>query len=113
MSRTKTFFIGNNEDIAEYYHNVVTGNVKVSVGTGIIQDNEFKFLQPQTYETYEISGEPYEQLIAADEKTGKPYGTFRKDDLWDYIDQIRQNTTVEAVTRIAEARSNGQPQNIV
>lgn len=111
MSRTKTFFIGNNEDIAEYYHNVVTGNVKVSVG--IIQDNEFKFLQPQTYETYEISGETYEQLIAADEKTGKPYGTFRKDDLWDYIDQIRQNTTVEAVTRIAEARSNGQPQNIV
>lgn len=113
MPRIKTFFIGNNEDIAEYYHNVVTGNVKVSVGTGIIQDNEFKFLQPQTYETYEISGETYEQLIAADEKTGKPYGTFRKDDLWDYIDQIRQNTTIEAVTRISEARSNGQPQNIV
>lgn len=113
MSRTKTFFIGNNEDIAEYYHNVVTGNVKVSVGTGIIQDNEFKFLQPQTYETYEISGETYEQLIAADEKTGKPYGTFRKDDLWGYIDQIRQNTTVEAVTRIEEARNNGQPKNIV
>lgn len=113
MSRVKTFFIGNNEDIAEYYHNVVTGNVKVAIGIGVIQDNEFKFLQPQTYETYEISGETYEELIAADEKTGKPYGTFRKDDLWDYIDQIRQNTTVEAVTRIAEARSNGQSKNIV
>ena len=60
-----------------------------------------------------ISGDSYEQLIAADGKTGKPYGTFRKEDLWDYIDQIRQNTTVEAVTRIAEARSNGQPKNIV
>lgn len=113
MSRTKTFFIGNNEDIAEYYHNVVTGNVKVSVGVGVLQEGVFKFLQPQTYETYEISGDSYEQLIAADEKTGKPYGNFRKDDLWDYIDQIRQNTTVEAVTIIAEARSNGQPQNIV
>lgn len=102
MSRTKTFFIGSDEDIAEYYHSVISESVRVSVGVGFKEDGIFKFLQPQNFEVYEITGDLYDQLLESDEKTGKPQGTFRKPDLWKYIDIIRDNTSVEAVTLVRE-----------
>lgn len=100
MAREKTFFIGNEEDIAEYYHSVITGVVKVSVGIGITEEGEFKFFQPQNFEVYEITSELYNQLLSADSEKGKPAGTFRKTDLWEYIDIIRNNSTREKVSQV-------------
>lgn len=106
MAREKTFFIGNEEDIAEYYHSVITGVVKVSVGVGITEEGEFKFLQPQNFEVYEIAGDMYDQLLSADQEKGKPAGTFRKTDLWPFIDTIRGETPIEKVATLKSRNNN-------
>lgn len=87
--RERQISIGSKEDIIEYTHHVGI-IVRCLVGHGEINEyGDFIPTPSQNYEIYEISGEAYESLIAADPETGKPAGVFRKDDLWTFIDGAR------------------------
>lgn len=87
--RQRQINIGSKEDIVEYTHVVGVG-VRCLVGHGEInQEGRFIPTPSQNYELYEITGPAYEVLIASDNRSGKPAGVFRKDDLWSFIDNAR------------------------
>lgn len=87
--RARQINLGSKEDIVEYTHLVGVG-VRCLVGHGEInQEGKFIPTPAQNYELYEIYGASYEALTAADNKSGKPAGVFRKDDLWQHIDSAR------------------------
>ena len=95
--RTRTVEVGSKEEIIEYTHNL-GGIVRCLVGHGE-EDESGKFIPTpsQNYEVYEITEAAYEELMAANTETGKPKGTFRKEDLWAFIDGTRE-------TRLARAQ---------
>lgn len=87
--RARQVNFGSKEEIIEYtYHS--DGLVRCLVGHGEIgQDGRFVPTPSQNYEVYELTGAAFEQLMQANAKTGKPAGVFRKDDLWDFVDDAR------------------------
>lgn len=64
------------------------GFVRVMVGE---VDESGVFIVPQEFETWEIKGEDYLELIgpATDWAPDKPEGTYRNEDLWHFIDLYR------------------------
>jgi len=67
------------------------GHVRVVVGRMV--DNEW--VVPQQFQTYEIQGAMYDQLVGDGvgwATPGKPVGTYRNEDLWHFIDMLRLAT---------------------
>jgi len=64
--------------------------VRVIVG---VTDVNGTFLVPQQYKVYNISGDMYTELNSANPSwnPNKPAGTYFNDDLWHFIDLIRQS----------------------
>jgi hypothetical protein len=62
--------------------------VRVIVG---VTDASGTFLVPQQYKTYDIYGDMYTELNSANPSwdTAKPAGTYFNNDLWHFIDLIR------------------------
>lgn len=78
------------EDIVSYEHNISSKFVRVLVGKGhTLVDGTFEPHTSQTYEHFLLSGDIYKELMS--KNTNKPANTFRKDDLWQYIDLYREN----------------------
>jgi len=79
------------EEIHAFTHTPGRG-VSVAVGVGQRGPNGFEFWRNQTFETIHIVGRDYEDLMSVDGAgllPGKPPGVFRLDDLWPFIDRIR------------------------
>ena len=64
--------------------------VRVVVG---VTDVDGVFLVPQQFQTYEISGDMYTELNSANPSwdPSKPEGTYFNQDLWHFIDILRQS----------------------
>lgn len=64
--------------------------VRVIVG---VTDAEGVFVVPQQFQTYEISGDMYAELNSANPSWNpvKPEGTYYNQDLWHFIDILRQS----------------------
>lgn len=77
------------EDIISYEHIESAGMARCLVGVGNVVGGSFIPHHPQTFIMYEMTGDNYNQLVAANESTGKPQGVFRKEDLWPLIDILR------------------------
>lgn len=62
--------------------------VRVDVGA---LDANGEFVVPQTYKSYMIKDEDFDELMSAGPAwaPNKPQGTYRNDDLWIFIDRIR------------------------
>lgn len=78
-----------NEDIHAF--TVSEDSVAVAVGD---RDAEGNWSRP--FETIIVVGPDFEDLMAADgngNTPGKPAGTFRKEDLWPFIDRVRGRKT--------------------
>jgi hypothetical protein len=62
--------------------------VRVVVGS---TDSEGVFLVPQQFNTYEIQGDMYTELVGPPTSWApdKPDGTYRNEDLWHFIDLLR------------------------
>jgi hypothetical protein len=71
------------------------GYVRVQIGR---VDETGAFLVPQQFEVYEIRNRMYEQLVGepGEWAPDKPAGTFRNEDLWHFIDRIREATAKAA-----------------
>lgn len=67
---------------------VVGSHVYVMVGK---VDSSGEFLVPQQYESYEITGDDFTELMSASPTwaPGKPANTYRNEDLWIFIDRNR------------------------
>lgn len=67
---------------------VTPGIVRAMVGR---VDDKGDFIVPQQFETYEITGDDYDELVgpAPAWAPDKPAGTYRNDDLWHFIDLQR------------------------
>lgn len=67
-------------------------NQSVSVVVGQT-DSTGTFVVPQQYKTYIIDGENYAELNGPPTSwaTDKPTGTYRNEDLWHFIDLLRQS----------------------
>jgi len=63
-------------------------SVRVSVGK---TDSDGKFIVPQQYDLYMIEGDNYTELTgpATSWAPDKPDGTYRNQDLWHFIDILR------------------------
>ncbi len=96
MRKRPVITVGQDEDIAAVEH--YRGHfVRVNIGRGDIMENgKFVFIQPQTFEVHEINGGNYEELMAANEETGKPEGQFRYEDLWPIIDKLRMENHLKS-----------------
>jgi hypothetical protein len=68
----------------------------VTVMVGVVDDNGV-FVVPQQFVTYEISGANFEALTGepAEWAPDKPAGTYRNEDLWYFIDLIRNPVEAE------------------
>lgn len=64
--------------------------VRVVVG---VTDANGVFLVPQQFKTYEISGDMYAELNSANPSWNptKPEGTYFNEDLWHFIDLLKQS----------------------
>jgi hypothetical protein len=75
------------QSIAEYpnekFVTVVIGNV----------DDNGEFIVPQQLKTYEIRQDMYDELNSANPSwnSAKPEGTYFNEDLWHFIDILRQS----------------------
>lgn len=95
--RVRQINFGSKEEIIEYTHHV-GGLVRCMVGHGEINETgQFIPTPAQNYEIYEITESSYAALMAADPVSGKPADVFRKDDLWPYIDAIRNAVLNQSV----------------
>lgn len=67
------------------------GFVRVHIGR---VDETGAFIVPQQFETYEIRGRMFEALVGecAEWAPDKPAGTYRNEDLWHFVDRIRDAT---------------------
>ena len=91
-SQVPQVVIGAEEEIHAY--TVAPDGVTLAVGRGNTVDAEFVFDEDQDYETISLTGPEFTALMSADggEENllpGKPAGTFRKDDLWVFVDKER------------------------
>jgi|GEM_PF-1814763 len=94
MSRRREVILDQDEDIVAYEHHLPGRMVRVMVGFGtIMPDGEFKAAEEQNYENFIIQGVGYDNLMAPTET--KPAGVFRKEDLWQFVDQGRANVVAE------------------
>lgn len=100
MARDLSIVLADKEDIISYECNFSSKIINILVGIGNI-DSEGNFIvQPsQTYKHYSITGDEYDNLMAANES--KPANVFRKEDLWSPIDI--KNAELEQ--KLAEAAS--------
>ncbi len=64
------------------------GCVRVTIG---VLNEEGVFLTPQNFESYEIYGDDYNELIGPPTAWAldKPIGTYRNEDLWHFVDKYR------------------------
>lgn len=93
MGRKRQVIVDQDEDIISYEHNLAGKFVKVLVGIGTtLPDGEFAVAESQTYETYIIQDADYVDLMAG--KGDKPAKTFRRNDLWQYVDSERAKKNV-------------------
>lgn len=93
MGRKRQVIVDQDEDIVSYEHNIPGGFVRVLVGAGTtLPDGSFQVAENQTYESYTIQDEEYTDLMTA--KGNKPAKTFRRDDLWQYVDSNRAKKNV-------------------
>lgn len=69
----------------------VTG-ISISVMVGSL-DQSGEFIVPQTFDTYQIDGDDFTELMSANPPwaPNKPAGTYRNEDLWIFIDRFRSN----------------------
>ena len=65
------------------------GMVRVWVGVGKDVGGAFEQIQSQEPEQVDIILADYAELMQEDIPTGKPGGTFRKNDLWKFVDRDR------------------------
>lgn len=84
---------GRKEDIVEYtYHS--GGLVRVVIGHGEPDENgNFVPTPNQHYEVRDIVGSNFTDLMSNQVIPGKPANVFRKDDLWIFVDRIRNGQT--------------------
>jgi hypothetical protein len=78
------------------------GFVRVQIGR---IDASGAFVVPQQFEVYEIRGKMYEALVGepADWAPDKPAGTYRNDDVWYFVDRIRDATARAAALQLEMA----------
>lgn len=94
MGRKRTVIVDGDEDIVSYEHNIASGFVRALVGVGTTNaDGSFTVADSQTFENIIIQDDDYTNLMTA--KGSKPAKSFRKDDLWDFIDIIRARKNVK------------------
>lgn len=62
----------------------------IRVVVGLVGDDG-EFLVPQTFSSYAIKDDMYTELLSANPSwnPSKPAGTYFNDDLWHFIDQLR------------------------
>ncbi len=76
------------EEISAIEEYVSASFIRVSVG---VVDGNGKFVMPQQFRQYEIKGDNFAELMSASPSwaPNKPSNTYRNDDLWIFIDRIR------------------------
>lgn len=94
MPRKRVVMLDQEEDIISYEHHIQGRFVRVLVGHGsIMPDGSFSASIEQNYENIMIQDEAYDSLLS--ENDTKPQGVFRKDDLWEFVDIVRDNVIAE------------------
>jgi hypothetical protein len=78
----------DHEDIIKYEWDS-GGMVRVWVGVGKDMGGTFERLRDQEPEQVDIILTDYAELMQEDIPAGKPGGTFRKGDLWKFVDRDR------------------------
>lgn len=109
MARQLKIVLADNEDIVAYECNLISRRVRVFVGIGSLdKEGNFTIQADQTFQIYDISGDDFDELMAAQGQ--KPAGTFRKEDLWAPVDIKRQRILDEKIdteaASIEEAKAN-------
>lgn len=88
MSRKRVVVVNDDEDIVSYEHNLPGRFVRVLVGSGTtLPDGTFIPAPEQSYESLMIKDDDYISLMATN--GNKPAGTFRREDLWAFVDSNR------------------------
>ena len=78
----------DSEDIISYsFH--VDGHLQILVGAGDIVDGKFIPSPSQNYEVIDVIGEDFDNFMLGDAERGRPPLNFRKDDLWELVDNQR------------------------
>lgn len=91
--RNKQIVVDPVEDIVSYECNYTGKFVRILVGTGVVDSlGNFVSSKNQNYECLLLNNEEFDQLM---EPLGnKPKGTFRKEDLWPFVDSIRAHNAL-------------------
>lgn len=76
------------EDIVSYRH-TVGQEVVVDIATGETREGAFYPNPRRMLESIAIEGTNYSELMQPDPRKGKDQDAFGKQDLWKYIDRIR------------------------
>ena len=89
MARTRTVILDSDEDIISYEHHIYSKFIKILVGFGVRDaDGKFTPSENQNYEQIIIAGADYDNFIAG--KGSRPSEQFRKEDLWEPVDTVRE-----------------------
>ena len=90
MARERTVILDADEDIISYEHHIYGRYIRILVGFGVRDaDGKFTPSENQNYEQIVIAGDEYDEFMSA--KADKPANQFRKDDLWQPVDLMRED----------------------
>jgi len=90
MARERTVILDADEDIISYEHHIYGRYIRILVGFGVRNaDGTFAPSENQNYEQIVIAGAEYDEFMAA--KGDKPENQFRKNDLWNPVDLMRED----------------------
>ena len=89
--RTQTITV--TEDIVSIEHKI-NSFVRMLLGRGSTVNGEFQVAPDQNYDVIMIMNDDYTDLMSANPSwaSNKPAGTFRKEDLWHFVDLIRSRS---------------------
>lgn len=78
------------EEIQSFHEFPDQKRIDVTIG---VTDADGAYIVPQLFKTYEIRNEMYDELNSANPSwnPAKPEGTYFNEDLWHFIDLIRQS----------------------
>lgn len=101
MARERMVILDKDEDIISYEHHIYSRFIRILVGFGV-RDAGGKFTpsENQNYEQIIITGAEYDDFMKA--SGSKPADQFRKEDLWQPVDFMREEVISQRAEIVAE-----------
>lgn len=108
MARERTVILDKDEDIISFEHHIYDRFIRILVGFGVRDaDGNFTPSPNQNYEQIVIAGVEYDEFMKG--SVERPANQFRKEDLWQPVDYMRDQVIAQRTAQVEQAPAEEIP----